>query len=212
MTSPLGPRPPRSAVLGDEVYERLGAAILDGSLPPGQHLRDHELAERLGVSRTPVREALQRLERAGLVEVAPHRYTRVSVPTQRIADDTLEFVIYFMGNLLHLSARRADDVTLAAIVGRVDVMVEASRIDDVARVITSTAEFLIFTTHATGNLALIRVLRESQVALRRNLANWHPHLASPTERTAAFEAMRDALARRDGITAEAIMREVNGFS
>ena len=78
MTKPFGPLEPRGAVLGDEVYALLGEAILDGRLPAGERLRDQELAERLGVSRTPVREALQRLERTGLVEVAPNRYTRVS--------------------------------------------------------------------------------------------------------------------------------------
>ena len=77
MTAPFTPLDPRGAVLGDEVYARLGEAILDGRLAPGERLRDHELAERLGVSRTPVREALQRLERIGLVEVSPNRYTRV---------------------------------------------------------------------------------------------------------------------------------------
>ena len=73
MSLPLAPLVPRGTVLGDEVYARLGEAILDGSLAPGERLRDHDLAEWLGVSRTPVREALQRLERVGLVEVSPHR-------------------------------------------------------------------------------------------------------------------------------------------
>src|SRR6478752_2512141 len=76
MTVPFSPLDPRGTVLGDEVFARLGEAILDGQLAPGERLRDHELAQRLGVSRTPVREALQRLERTGLVEVSPNRYTR----------------------------------------------------------------------------------------------------------------------------------------
>ena len=74
------------------MYARLGEAILDGSLAPGERLRDHELAERLGVSRTPVREALQRLERTGLVEVAPNRYTRVTTPNDKVQADVFEFV------------------------------------------------------------------------------------------------------------------------
>ena len=61
MTTPFAPLEPTGAVLGDEVYALLGEAILDGRLSAGERLRDQELAERLGVSRTPVREALQRL-------------------------------------------------------------------------------------------------------------------------------------------------------
>jgi DNA-binding GntR family transcriptional regulator len=53
-------------------------AIVDGTLVPGERLNDVELAEWLGVSRTPVREALARLEQAGLVQTKPGRYTRVS--------------------------------------------------------------------------------------------------------------------------------------
>jgi len=75
-------------ILSDEVYARIGAAILNGTLPAGARLRDVELAEQLGVSRTPVREALQRLERFGLVEVAVGRYTRGSEPSESLRQET----------------------------------------------------------------------------------------------------------------------------
>lgn len=72
----------RSAVsrvlLRDSAYERLEAAIVEGTLRPGERLRDDELSEWLGVSRTPIREALARLADAGLVETAANRYTRVA--------------------------------------------------------------------------------------------------------------------------------------
>ena len=60
---------------------------MHGRLPPGQRLRDQELAEQLGVSRTPVREALRRLEDEGLVESERNAFTRVApVRPERIAD------------------------------------------------------------------------------------------------------------------------------
>ena len=62
----------------DEVYERLLAAVLDGSLPPGGRLRDHELEQRFGVSRTPVRMALTRLERLRVVSSSASRVVRVA--------------------------------------------------------------------------------------------------------------------------------------
>ena len=67
-----------SASLRERVYRALRDALVAGELVPGERLRDQELAARLGVSRTPVREALQRLEDEGLVETAPRALTRVA--------------------------------------------------------------------------------------------------------------------------------------
>lgn len=65
----MSPLPRIEAVqLGDRTIEAIRNAIVTGELPGGTALRDRQLAEELGVSRTPVREALHRLEAAGLVE------------------------------------------------------------------------------------------------------------------------------------------------
>lgn len=66
------------ALLRDEAHERLRKAILDGRLEPGARLRPDELAQELGLSRMPVREALARLRDEGLVETRPRSGTRVS--------------------------------------------------------------------------------------------------------------------------------------
>jgi DNA-binding GntR family transcriptional regulator len=68
----------RRGLLRDDVHATLRAAIVDGTLAPGERLRDAELAEWLGVSRTPIREALLRLERAGLVVTRPGHSTAVA--------------------------------------------------------------------------------------------------------------------------------------
>src|SRR3954451_12106322 len=130
MTVPFMPLDPRGTVLGDEVYARLGEAILDGNLAAGERLRDHELAERLGVSRTPVREALQRLERTGLVEVAPNRYTRVTTPNDKVQADVFEFVVNLMGNAVRMAVARCTDDVLAEALVEADAMVAASAADD----------------------------------------------------------------------------------
>jgi DNA-binding GntR family transcriptional regulator len=77
MPVPSTVTPPR-ALLRDEVYERLRDAIVDGTLAPEEQLRDTELATWLGVSRTPVREALLELARTGLVRALPGRSTVVA--------------------------------------------------------------------------------------------------------------------------------------
>ena len=69
--------PPRE-LLRDDVYRRLRDGIVDGTFAPGEQLRDVELAGWLGVSRTPIREALQRLAQAGLVVAEPGRSTSVT--------------------------------------------------------------------------------------------------------------------------------------
>lgn len=61
-----------------EAYDILCQEIIEGSLPPGMQLRDKDLAERLGVSRTPIREALLRLKEEGFVQTKPNRATFVS--------------------------------------------------------------------------------------------------------------------------------------
>src|SRR5438270_1773693 len=62
----------------DEAYEKLRDWIIEGTLKPGENLRDQEIAQSLGISRTPVREALRRLEDEGFVETALNRWTRVA--------------------------------------------------------------------------------------------------------------------------------------
>ncbi|MCD2185976.1 GntR family transcriptional regulator [Actinomycetospora soli] len=66
-----------TARASERAHHALRDEILRGALPPGARLGEVELAERLGVSRTPIREALSRLAAEGLVEVLPHRGARV---------------------------------------------------------------------------------------------------------------------------------------
>lgn len=70
-------------LLSDEVFVQLRDAIVQGELAPGENVRDVDLANRFGLSRTPVREALTRLVATGLVETKPSVYTRVA-PLRRI--------------------------------------------------------------------------------------------------------------------------------
>src|SRR3954447_14724030 len=79
-------------LLRERAYATLRDAIVDGTLAPGERLRDQELCSWLGVSRTPVREAIGRLEQDGLVETAPQRFTRVAPLDRRAARDAFPVV------------------------------------------------------------------------------------------------------------------------
>ncbi|MFC8681785.1 GntR family transcriptional regulator [Microbacterium ureisolvens] len=210
MTAPFVPLEPRGAVLGDEVYARLGEAILDGRLAPGARLRDQELAEWLGVSRTPVREALQRLERTGLVEVSPHRYTRVSYPNQQ--NDTIELVAYNMGLAVRMASQRADEEGIALALERLDDVIAASRTNDAAALATASHAFFAVVTRASGNFALLKFIREYEIAIRRDMVGWRPFIECPIGRTAAYEQFRQAFAARDGDLAEKLVRDIHGLA
>lgn len=78
MPIPTDSPAPQRSLLRDDVYRSIRDAIVRGQLAPGEQLRDQELGAWLQVSRTPVREALQRLAQAGLVVADPGRMTRVA--------------------------------------------------------------------------------------------------------------------------------------
>lgn len=210
MTAPFVPLEPSRAVLGDEVYARLGEAILDGRLAPGERLRDQELAEWLGVSRTPVREALQRLERAGLVEVSPHRYTRVSHPNQQ--NDTMELVAFNMGLAVRMASARADADALELALERLDDVIAASRANDAAALAVASHSFFSVVIRASGNFALRQFVREYEFAIRRDMVGWLPFIECPIGRTAAYEEFRAAFVARDADRAESLLRSIHGLN
>lgn len=207
MTSVLPPiELTAGTILGDEVYARIGDAILDGSLLPGQQLRDVDLAAQLGVSRTPVREALQRLERFGLVEIAVGRYTRVSDPDDKLRADTGAFTAYFMGNALRLALTECTDDELAGLISAADAVVAAVDESDPIRVFDASTAFFTQVTIATHNVVFIGFIREASLAIRRNLRGWVPFVACPIARAQGYRDLRDAVANRNADEAERVLR------
>lgn len=88
MIQKLSPLPPRKRVsLGEQVYESLREAIVTLTLEPGQMIYENELSAELGVSRTPVREAIRLLVSEELLEVLPQRGTRVTlISVQKVTE------------------------------------------------------------------------------------------------------------------------------
>src|SRR6202012_3877871 len=82
-------RVPRPAPLRQAVFDTLAEMIASGSLKPGQHLVESDLAEELGVSRQPIREALQRLQADGWVELRPAYGAFVHTPTAEEVEQLL---------------------------------------------------------------------------------------------------------------------------
>lgn len=96
-------RPPR---LKDTIVEQLRTMILDGLLTPGTPMRQEHLAERLGVSRMPLRQALQQLEQEGLVEFSPGGTAKVVELTKADVGELLDIREVVDGLAARVLARR----------------------------------------------------------------------------------------------------------
>jgi DNA-binding GntR family transcriptional regulator len=158
---------PGRRLLRDDVYGRLRDAIVDGTLEPGEQLRDQELAAWLGVSRTPVREALLRLQQAGLVVARPGRSTLVAAVEPRAARDA-QAVVAAMHEVAvraavplltveDLEQMRDANRRFAAAVRRRDVVAATAADDDLHGI----------PVRAAGNAAVATVLEEFTPVLRR---------------------------------------------
>lgn len=163
---PGGPAVGRS-LLRDDVYRRLRDAIIDGTFQPGEQLRDGELAEWLGVSRTPVREALLRLGASGLVVARPGRSTTVSTIDTRSVRDARDVVA-----AMHQLAVRETTGRLGA--DDIDRMRDASRrfaeavaAGDVTAALDADEAIHAVPVAALGNQALTTVLDQFDPLVRR---------------------------------------------
>lgn len=141
-----------------EVFEQVLAAVIRGELLPGQRISDAELARQYGVSRTPVREALQRLRDIGVIEASASRFTRVAdvTPLQTMQAYTVWLALY--AELVEEVIPEADPAIIPVL--------EADHADyreGVARLAAqqiATANFMFFTRIAqlTRNPVLMRSL------------------------------------------------------
>lgn len=107
---PLQAAAPRSAA--DEAADIIRGAIIDGRLTPGQELREQDLAQQLGISRTPVREALLALQADGLIETTRSRVARVRVANADQLMDMYELRAVIEG---YTARRAADRITPAQV-------------------------------------------------------------------------------------------------
>lgn len=121
--------PPTAA---DAVYEALRQRIASGRCGPGERLPEETLAEQLGVSRTPVREALRRLESEGFVSFETHRGAQVTAWTADDLEDIFALRALLEGHAAARAARRITKEELATLSGLADRMqslLEAKRFD-----------------------------------------------------------------------------------
>ncbi|MEZ5188439.1 MAG: GntR family transcriptional regulator [Microbacterium sp.] len=164
---PLSSAPLPRALLRDDVHARLRDAIVDGSLAPGEQLRDGDLAARLGVSRTPVREALLELARAGLVQATPGRSTVVAPIDPAAVRDAQAVVGALHAVAVRAAVPRLTPAQLDEMRAANDAFAAAQSAGDLQGALEADDRFHRVAVAAAGNTAVADVLAQYEPVLRR---------------------------------------------
>ena len=188
---------------GQAAYRRLLDDIRSGALHPGARLRETELADRLGISRTPVREAIRQLEADGLVSHLPRQGATIRSLDHAEVVELYEMRAVLEGTAARLAARAASDIELAELVAlNTDLSMAPAGLQ--AREVNRQFHRMLL------DAARNRFLVKSMSVLQKTLLILGPTtLADPSRATAAVEehsAVLTALQARNGVKAEAAMR------
>ena len=188
---------------GQSAYRRLLEDIRAGTLLPGARLRETELADRLGISRTPVREAIRQLEADGLVTHLPRQGATIRSLDHAEVVELYEMRAVLEGTAARLAARAASDIELAELAA-LNAELAATPAGPQAREVNR--QFHRSLLDAARN----RFLLKSMSALQKTLLILGPTTLADPDRAlnavAEHAAVLAALDARDGAGAEAAMR------
>jgi DNA-binding GntR family transcriptional regulator len=143
--------------LHNDVYGLIVEAIHCGDLKPGDRITEGELAGRLGISRSPVREAFARLIHDGLVVQRPRRGTFVAKLERNDIEDIQEVRALVEGHAARRAAAKITPSDGAALRELVTIMVDAAMGTDWIQVVRLNARFHETVVRLTGNTALLRI-------------------------------------------------------
>lgn len=144
--------------LRDVVFNTLRRAILTGELKPGERLMEIHLANRLGVSRTPIREAIRKLELEGLVTMIPRRGAEVAQITEKSLQDVLEVRRALDALCAELACDRITNEGKAALGRACDQFEKATKTGDVVTIAEADVALHDIIVQATGNQRLIQLI------------------------------------------------------
>jgi DNA-binding GntR family transcriptional regulator len=149
-----------------EVYATLQNWIIEGVYQPGEIMRDHDLALALGVSRTPVREALQRLEDEGFVQTAANRWTRVAQIDINEAKNLYPIIWSLEALAISLAQERLTVQHFDAMSEANTRLQQALATGQAVEASQADCDFHQVFIHQSDNSDLIRMLREVKTRLR----------------------------------------------
>jgi GntR family transcriptional regulator of gluconate operon len=198
----------QSEALWERVVEALRRAIVIGELPPGSHLKEPVLAQRFGVSRLPVREAIAQLDREGLVRIEPRRGAFVIGVSEEDIDDIYECRLMLETLAVRRTALRVTGQSLAELEGFVQQMHSAVAAGQPQLFATADMSFHRRIVTLSGNRALASAW-EPVAPLIETILGISDTTISSAELPGAVEGHSKiirALERRDAAEAEDLLR------
>jgi DNA-binding GntR family transcriptional regulator len=196
--------------LADQAYRALREDIIEGRLQPGERITERQLAERLGVSPTPVREALGRLEHEHLIERSGTRRIQVAEPSHKRLYELTLVEAALRGVAARLAAENATTAEIAAMrrlyAGFTDVSLAPER------ALALTRELHASIDRASHNETLVSMIATAtafdwdfRITTVRDI--FGPDRRRVMDRHREHGAIIEAIADRDGQRAERLMRE-----
>jgi DNA-binding GntR family transcriptional regulator len=153
--------------LRDIVFNTLRKAILKGELAPGERLMEKQLAEKMGVSRTPIREAIRKLELEGLVVMVPRKGAEVAMITEQDIKNVLEVRAALEALAVKIACQKMDKEKIDQLLNINAAFTKAAAELDVETVIEKDVEFHDVIYNATQNEKLVQIINNLREQIYR---------------------------------------------
>lgn len=183
--------------LRDVVFNTLRRAILKGELKPGERLMEIALAERLGVSRTPIREAMRKLELEGLVVMIPRRGAQVANITEKDLNDVLEVRIALEKMAIEKACQLITEKELEELEKAAKAFEKAIDEENVVKLAETDEIFHDIIYNAAGNARLNQVLNNLREQIYRYRVEYLKDEATRNDLIQEHKMICEALRTRD---------------
>lgn len=183
--------------LRDVVFNTLRQAILTGELKPGERLMEIHLANKLGVSRTPIREAIRKLELEGLVTMIPRRGAEVAQITEKSMSDVLEVRRALDALCVELACERITEEDLARLKQACDAFEEAVRSRDIKKVARADVELHDIIVQATGNQRLVQLINNLSEQMYRYRFEYIKDISQHQRLVEEHRRIYDSIVKKD---------------
>lgn len=192
--------------LAETAYARLKAAIQAHEFEPGDRMREADLADWLGISRTPMRDALKQLESEGLLEAAPRRGLVVATLDQQRVTEIYALRDVLEGLAARLAARQASNAEIAALHRNLERQADTT-VDQVDVLSRLNHQFHGTIYRASRNRYLVAALEALETPLALLQGTTYSGTDRPGEAFSQHRALVDAIEARQDDVAETIARD-----
>jgi DNA-binding GntR family transcriptional regulator len=183
--------------LREVVFENIRSAIQSGELRPGERLMEVQLAESLGVSRTPVREAIRKLEKAGLVTISPRRGVYVAEISLEDTENILEIRGCLEGKAAELAATRISEEEQGALAACLNSFISYMDNNQMKEALKEDVQFHCIIRQASRNQQLIQILEDLSEQVNRFRMVYLKNAAEAPSLPEEHTKILNAFAKRD---------------